>query len=47
MTPFQECHSTTVTSCFHIFETDAIQTWLRGHTTCPVCKQAVGTHVVV
>ncbi len=47
MTPFQECESTTATSCFHLFETAAIQTWLRGHTTCPVCKQQVQSSVVV
>ncbi len=47
MTPFQECASITATSCFHLFETAAIQAWLRGHTTCPVCKQAVRGQLVV
>lgn len=28
-----------VTSCFHVFDGDAIATWLSEHKTCPVCKQ--------
>jgi len=28
-----------VTSCYHVFDRDAITTWLIAHTTCPVCKQ--------
>lgn len=29
-----------VTSCFHLFQKEAITTWLRDHSSCPVCKQA-------
>lgn len=29
-----------VTSCFHVFDGEAIATWLSEHKTCPVCKQA-------
>jgi len=29
-----------VTSCFHLFQKEAIGTWLRDHRSCPVCKQA-------
>jgi hypothetical protein len=47
MTPFQECESTTVTSCFHLFDTESISAWLQGHSTCPVCKQKVAARVVV
>jgi hypothetical protein len=47
MTPFQECESTTVTSCFHLFETESITAWLQGHPTCPVCKQKVAARLVV
>jgi hypothetical protein len=47
MMPFQECKSTTVTSCFHLFETESISLWLKGHTTCPVCKQKVTARVVL
>lgn len=47
MMPFQECKSTTVTSCFHLFETESISIWLKGHTTCPVCKQKVAAQVVL
>lgn len=28
-----------VTSCYHVFDRDAIASWLVTHTTCPVCKQ--------
>lgn len=28
-----------VTSCYHVFDRDAIASWLTSHTTCPVCKQ--------
>jgi hypothetical protein len=27
-----------VTSCFHVFQRDALDTWFRTNTTCPVCK---------
>jgi hypothetical protein len=29
----------TVTSCYHVFNKDAIQQWLERNTSCPVCKQ--------
>jgi hypothetical protein len=29
-----------VTSCFHVFEANAIAIWLTDHQTCPTCKQA-------
>lgn len=32
-----------VTSCFHVFDGAAIDTWLQTHNTCPVCKQACVT----
>lgn len=34
--------SATITSCFHVFEKSAIETWLndeKNHSKCPVCKQ--------
>jgi hypothetical protein len=31
--------NTSVTSCFHIFQKDAIEEWLGKNTTCPVCKK--------
>lgn len=27
-----------VTSCYHTFDTHAIQAWLTNHTTCPQCR---------
>jgi hypothetical protein len=32
------CDNSVLTSCFHIFEKSAIQTWLSKHPKCPVCK---------
>jgi hypothetical protein len=29
----------TVTSCYHVFDKDAIRQWLGTNKTCPVCKQ--------
>ena len=46
-TPFAECESMTVTSCFHIFETAAIQQWLGTKQLCPTCKQLVTSHKAV
>lgn len=40
-TPFAECSSITVTSCFHLFETEALDTWLATKQLCPACKQIV------
>jgi hypothetical protein len=42
-TPFAECGSITITSCFHLFETEALQTWLGTNRLCPTCKQLVRT----
>ena len=28
-----------VTSCYHLFDTDAINTWLNSNPSCPICKQ--------
>jgi hypothetical protein len=47
MTPFQECESTTITSCFHLFETESIRTWLSTKDSCPVCKQKVTAAVAI
>lgn len=30
----------TVTSCGHLFEREAIRTWLTSHDTCPECRQS-------
>lgn len=28
-------------NCMHVFETDAIESWLREHNTCPICRSPV------
>ena len=30
---------TVATSCFHLFQRDALETWRTTHDTCPVCKK--------
>lgn len=30
---------TAVTSCFHLFEQNAIQEWMKTHSKCPICKK--------
>jgi hypothetical protein len=32
-----------VTSCFHIFQADALAEWCTKHSTCPVCKKDCAT----
>lgn len=32
-------HTSTVTSCGHVFQKEAIQEWLSSHRTCPECRQ--------
>ena len=39
--PFAELESLTATSCFHVFETEAIEAWLSEHSQCPVCRHSV------
>ncbi len=39
--PYSELPSLTVTSCFHVFETDAVKTWLQDSNCCPVCRCTV------
>ena len=33
----------TVTSCGHVFQTEALATWLTDHTICPECRSPVGS----
>lgn len=35
-----------VTSCFHVFDRDAIAQWMVNNTACPVCKQACSVAIV-
>jgi SUMO ligase MMS21 Smc5/6 complex component len=31
--------STCIAPCYHSFDTEAIDTWLQTHTTCPECRE--------
>lgn len=42
LTPFGDCNSVSVTSCFHIFDTESLKVWMKTKGECPVCKQAIG-----
>lgn len=38
-TPFEDNETVTVLPCNHVFNPDAIRTWLKQHNTlCPVCR---------
>ena len=38
-TPFEDNEHVTVLPCNHVFNSDAIRTWLKQHNTvCPVCR---------
>lgn len=39
MNPLTQTSAACVAPCYHIFEKEAIQTWLTEHTTCPECRQ--------
>lgn len=43
--PFKEGDTLSVTSCFHVFEAEAIQHWLAENDSCPVCRHSI-TNVV-
>ena len=45
--PFEEDMETCMTPCFHLFEADAMQRWMRIKENCPVCKQDVAELVAV
>jgi len=35
-----QIETTVLTSCFHVFNGDALTTWLTSHNSCPICKQS-------
>ena len=43
--PYREIQRISATSCFHVFETEAIQTWLREHSQCPVCRNSINNMI--
>lgn len=45
LSPFSECDSVSLTSCYHLFETGSIQNWLKTHSACPFCKEKVTSTV--
>ncbi len=30
-----------VTSCYHLFQEDALKTWMRSKSSCPLCKESI------
>lgn len=36
--PLKECHTLSVTSCFHIFDRNSLQTWRIINNNCPECR---------
>jgi hypothetical protein len=39
MNPLTVQSATCVAPCYHIFDKDAIATWLKTHNTCPECRE--------
>jgi SUMO ligase MMS21 Smc5/6 complex component len=45
--PYDACLDLSITSCFHIFKTDAIQRWMEtNHDLCPVCRSRIENVIV-
>lgn len=40
-TPYSEIANLSVTSCFHVFDTESIEQWRETHSTCPVCRTEI------
>lgn len=40
-TPYSECDSLSITSCFHIFDGPSLTRWCEDHTSCPVCRTKI------
>jgi hypothetical protein len=38
MDPIEETEAFIVTACYHVFNTEALQRWLRERSTCPECN---------
>jgi len=41
MIPFEEISSVTVTPCYHMFNTESIEEWLKMNRDCPLCKKVI------
>ena len=39
MNTYADCEKLSITSCFHIFNKESIDYWLKDNTTCPVCRK--------
>ena len=39
--PFGECQTLSITSCFHIFDSESLTKWQETHATCPVCRATI------
>lgn len=43
MEPIEATEAYTVTACYHAFNKEALQRWLRDHRTCPECNQSISS----
>lgn len=43
--PYSELKKISATSCFHVFDSESIRTWLQDHTQCPVCRNAIANMI--
>lgn len=45
--PYDSCLDLSITSCFHIFKTEAIHRWMESnHDQCPVCRSRIENVIV-
>jgi hypothetical protein len=40
-TPFSDCDTLSITSCFHVFDGPSLTRWCEDHTSCPVCRAKI------
>lgn len=40
-TQYSDISQLSVTSCFHVFEHEALNIWRQEHTSCPVCRTTI------
>jgi len=47
LNPLKDCESITITDCYHLFDTAAIDMWTRRNMDCPACKQKITSKCIV
>jgi hypothetical protein len=45
--PLEAGATTIVTDCYHIFDKEALTTWMESKMECPVCKEELGSDLQI